>query len=90
MTERYFMLLTLRSQGLEGYGESVMDVIPYWREETLPGALELLKSVLLPAVIGKSFNNPNAFVETFAFLKGNRIYKMLNKKGSSHNALFTK
>ena len=75
MTERYFMLLTLRSQGLEGYGESVMDVIPYWREETLPGALELLKSVLLPAVIGKSFNNPNALVETFAFLKGNRMAK---------------
>jgi o-succinylbenzoate synthase len=75
MTERYFILLTLRSQGLEGYGESVMDVIPYWREETLPGALELLKSVLLPAVIGKSFNNPNALVETFAYLKGNRMAK---------------
>jgi o-succinylbenzoate synthase len=75
MTERYFMLLTLRGEGLEGYGESVMDDVPYWREETLTGALELLKSVLLPAVLGKNFNTPNALVETYAILKGNRMAK---------------
>ena len=75
MTERYFMLLTLRGGGLEGYGESVMDDVPYWREETLTGALELLKTVLLPAVLGKNFNSPNALVGTYAILKGNRMAK---------------
>jgi o-succinylbenzoate synthase len=75
MTERYFVLLTLRGEGFEGYGESVMDDIPYWREETLTGALELLKSMLLPAVIGKSFNTPNALVDSYAILKGNRMAK---------------
>jgi o-succinylbenzoate synthase len=75
MTERFFMLLTLRGEGLEGYGESVMDEIPYWREETVVGGLELLKSVLLPAVIGKSFNNPNELIATFSHIKGNRMSK---------------
>jgi o-succinylbenzoate synthase len=75
MTERHFMLLTLRGEGFEGYGESVMDDVPYWREETLTGALELLKTVLLPTVIGKSFKTPNALVDTYAILKGNRMTK---------------
>jgi o-succinylbenzoate synthase len=75
MTERYFMLLTLRGEGFEGYGESVMDDVPYWREETLTGALELLKTVMLPAVLGKTFKTPNALVDTYAILKGNRMAK---------------
>ncbi len=75
MTDRYFMLLTLRGAGLEGYGESVMDEIPYWREETVAGGLELLRAVLLLAVVGKTFRNPNELVASYAFLKGNRMAK---------------
>ena len=73
--DKLFILLTLRSNGLEGYGESVMDEIPNWREETVANAHTLLRDQFLPAVLGKEIHTPNELMQHLAQFKGNRMAK---------------
>ena len=55
-SERILPLLTLHSSGLTGVAEGVMDAKePLYREETVEGALQVVKHALLPAVLGKTF-----------------------------------
>ena len=60
MTEKVFPLLVLKSNGLEGYAEGVMDPLPDYLEETTAGAMALLQDTLLPQVMGQSFAHPQA------------------------------
>ncbi|HEX9283314.1 MAG TPA: o-succinylbenzoate synthase [Gemmatimonadales bacterium] len=46
--------------GHVGYGESPPDVLPFYSEETLPGARDLIARVLVPRVAGKEFDSPEA------------------------------
>lgn len=63
MHEKLFPLLTLRSNGVEGYAEGVMDPLPDYLDETIAGSMMLLRDVLLPQLLSRSFENPAA-VET--------------------------
>ncbi len=71
MTEKVFPLLTLRAGGLEGHAEGVMDPLPDYLEETVPGAMDLIARVLLPQVLGQSFDHPAALAAAFAPWRGN-------------------
>jgi O-succinylbenzoate synthase len=71
MTEKVFPLLILRSGGLEGYAEGVMDPLPDYLEETVSGAMDLLATVLLPQVLGKAFAHPQALARVLAPWRGN-------------------
>lgn len=71
MTEKIFPLLILRSGGLEGYAEGVMDTLPDYLEETVTGAMDLLATVLLPQVLGKAFPHPSALARALAPWRGN-------------------
>ena len=42
-TEKHTVIVTVRSAGVEGYGEGVMETLPEYREETLEGALRFVK-----------------------------------------------
>src|SRR5881409_1026719 len=46
--------------GHVGYGESPPDVLPFYSEETLFGARDLIERVLLPRVVGREFDSPEA------------------------------
>lgn len=58
MTEKVIPLVTLRADGIEGHAEAVMDPLPDYLEETVTGAMALLRDVLLPQVVGQSFAHP--------------------------------
>jgi O-succinylbenzoate synthase len=60
MYDKTFPLLILRSDGIEGYGEGVMDPLPDYLDESITGSMDFVRTVLLPQVIGKSFANPAA------------------------------
>ncbi len=75
MTEKVFPLLTLRSGGLEGHAEGVMDPLPDYLEETVAGAMDLLEKVLLPQVLGKAFPNPEALARQMAPWRANHMAK---------------
>ena len=74
-TKRTILLLTLRSGGLEGYGESVMELLPSYREEVVAGAEYLLREVFLPRVLGKTFGSPAELEAELAPYRGNRMAK---------------
>jgi O-succinylbenzoate synthase len=75
MTEKVFPLLTLRSDGLEGYAEGVMDPLPDYLEETVAGAMEFLAHVLVPQVMGKTFASPESLARVLAPWRANHMAK---------------
>ncbi len=75
LTEKVFPLLTLRADGLEGHAEGVMDPLPDYLEETVAGAMDLLQTVLLPQVVGKSYANPESLARTLAPWRANHMAK---------------
>lgn len=77
-SERILPLLTLHSSGLTGVAEGVMDAgEPLYREETVEGALQVVKHALLPAVLGKRFSNPAQFAAALEPFKGNLMAKAM-------------
>jgi O-succinylbenzoate synthase len=74
-TERHMAVLTLYGEGLEGYGETVMEHTPHYREEILDGAWSLLEHLLLPRVLGRDWSTPEALWQALKEFRGNRMAK---------------
>ena len=66
-TEKVAVITTVRSEGVEGYGESVMDMLPSYREETITGALHLLREALVPALLANGCDDP---IDAGRFVEG--------------------
>lgn len=75
MHDKLFPLLILRSGGLEGYAEGVMDPLPDYLDETIAGGMALLREVILPQVVGHSFENPEALNRLLAPWRGHQMTK---------------
>lgn len=75
MTSKTFPLLILRGEGIEGIAEAVMDPQPDYLEETIAGAMEFLRNILLPRIIGKRFTSPYELAPILAPWRGNRMAK---------------
>jgi hypothetical protein len=68
-SEKVAVIATVRSDGVEGYGEGVMDTLPSYREETIVGALHLLREALIPWLLANDCDDPATlcdFVEGLA------------------------
>ena len=77
MHEKLFPLLTLRSNGIEGYAEGVMDPLPDYLDETIAGAMMLLRDVLVPQLVSKSFENPAAVEQLLVHWRGHYMTKAM-------------
>ena len=77
MHEKLFPLLTLRSNGIEGYSEGVMDPLPDYLDETTAGGLMLLRDVLIPQLVGKRFENPAAVEQLLTPWRGHYMTKAM-------------
>jgi o-succinylbenzoate synthase len=75
--DRTIPLLTLFCDGLEGYSEGVMEVQPLYREETVSGALALMKDAFIPAISGVDIQSPQDVLDRLSFFRGNRMAKAL-------------
>jgi o-succinylbenzoate synthase len=61
MTERRSIVVALHDDdGHVGYGESPPFQLPFYSEETLAGARDLIARALLPRVVGREFAGPEA------------------------------
>jgi len=76
-TERTIPILTLYSQGLEGYAEGVMEALPLYREEFVSGAVSLLKESLLPRILGADLVTPQDVLDRLVMFRGNRMAKAM-------------
>ncbi|WP_019587894.1 o-succinylbenzoate synthase [Deinococcus apachensis] len=76
-TEKLIPLLVLHGDGLQGLSEGTMEAAPMYREETIVGALSLLREVFLPRVLGRSFANPQALEAALGDFRGNRMARAM-------------
>lgn len=76
-TEKLVPLLVLHGDGLEGVSEGTMEFAPMYREETIAGALHLLREVFLPRLLGKTFANPEALHDALGGFRGNRMARAM-------------
>nr|WP_310582803.1 o-succinylbenzoate synthase [Deinococcus sp.] len=77
-TARTVPLIVLHgANGEVGLGEGVMEDAPMFREETVTGALYLLKELFLPAVLGQSFVNPQSMMLKLSGFRGNPMAKAM-------------
>jgi o-succinylbenzoate synthase len=72
---KHAVLVTVRSEGVEGYGEGVMDPLPMYREETQAGALGLLRAALVPDLLADGFHHPGELTDRWARFRGNPMAK---------------
>ena len=77
MHEKLFPLLTLRANGIEGFAEGVMDPLPDYLDETIAGAMMLLRDVLIPQLVGRSFENPAAIGKLLHHWRGHYMTKAM-------------
>ncbi|WP_189104086.1 o-succinylbenzoate synthase [Deinococcus knuensis] len=76
-TDKVVPLLVLHGDGVQGVSEGTMERAPMYREETITGALGLLRDVFLPRVIGQSFANPEALNDALGSFRGNRMARAM-------------
>ena len=61
ITERRSLIVVLHDDaGHAGYGECPPFALPFYSEETLAGARDLIERVLLPRVVGRDHDSPEA------------------------------
>ena len=75
MTHKTFPLLILKADGITGIAEGVMDPLPDWLEETNAGALDLLRTAILPKLVGMRIASPSDVDPLLAPWRGNRMAK---------------
>jgi O-succinylbenzoate synthase len=71
--DKTFILLRLYGEGLHGVAEGVMDARPQYREETISGALALLRETILPDILGRRWENPEQLTRHLSAVRGNRM-----------------
>ncbi|MFT3855158.1 MAG: o-succinylbenzoate synthase [Ilumatobacteraceae bacterium] len=74
-TEKHTVIVTVRAGGVEGYGEGVMEPLPDYREETLAGALHLLRQALVPTLLRDGCSHPRELAGAWARYRGNPMCK---------------
>jgi o-succinylbenzoate synthase len=73
--EKVAFIVTVRSGGVEGYGETVMDELPLYREETVASAGHMLRAALAPNLIDKGCEHPSELADQWAHWRGNPMAK---------------
>ena len=74
-TEKVGIITTVRSEGVEGYGEGVMDTLPSYREESIVGALHLLREALVSSLLKNGCDDPMTLCDSWAGWRGNPMAK---------------
>ncbi len=67
------IILTLHSEGIEGYGECVAGEGPGYSYETTDTAWDCLVQHILPQVVGKDFATPQQLLHQLKFIRGHNM-----------------
>ena len=82
-TERRILLLTIHTDGPEGWGECVAGEDPFYSEESVDTAWYATERYLAPALLGKKIERGADVPALFARVRGHRM-----AKGAVENALW--
>jgi O-succinylbenzoate synthase len=74
--KRESMLIeVLDRTGQIGWGEVVAFSSPWYTEETIGTCHHMLKSFLIPELLKKPYQNPEAFIDSFSYIRRNQMAK---------------
>jgi o-succinylbenzoate synthase len=82
-TQRRILLLTLHTDGPEGWGECVAGENPFYSEESIDTAWYATEQYLAPSLLGKTIERAADVPALFARVRGHRM-----AKGALENALW--
>src|SRR5215469_3052042 len=82
-TERRILLLTVHTDGPEGWGECVAGEDPFYSEESIDTAWYAIEKYLAPALLGKAIVSGSEAPVWFSRVRGHRM-----AKGALENALW--
>lgn len=82
-TERRILLLTVHTDGSEGWGECVAGEDPFYSEESIDTAWYAIEKYLAPAILGKTIASGSEAPVWFSRVRGHRM-----AKGALENALW--
>jgi O-succinylbenzoate synthase len=74
-TERECILVTIRSEGLTGYGECTADYSPGYSYETTGTAWHILKDFVAPLLLGEEVGDAEDFQRRVQPIKGHQLAK---------------
>lgn len=72
---RRILLVTVHSEGVEGWGESVVGEDPFYSSEWIESAWPTLLQYLMPALVGKSIESARECPALFARVRSHRMAK---------------
>ncbi|MCG6957193.1 MAG: o-succinylbenzoate synthase [Gemmatimonadetes bacterium] len=75
MQDRRILLLTLRGEGLEGWGECVVGESPAYSYETTETGWHVLTAFILPAIVGREAAGPEDVLAPVRWIRGHRMAK---------------
>ena len=80
---RSILLVTIHSEGVDGWGECVVGENPYYSSEWIESAWPTLVQYLVPAILGKRVDSGRECSALFAKVRGHRM-----AKGGLENAIW--
>jgi len=72
---RRILLVTAHSEGVDGWGESVVGEDPFYSSEWIESAWPTLLQYLIPALLGQSLDSARECAPLFARVRGHRMAK---------------
>jgi len=72
---RSFIIVSLDGDGVEGLGECVAEVDPYYSAETTVTAWHVIKDFLSPLLLGRAFAHPRDVFGALARVRGHHMAK---------------
>ena len=72
---RRILLLTIHSEGVDGWGESVVGEDPFYSSEWIESAWPTLTSYLIPMLLGKTLDSARECPALFAKVRAHRMAK---------------
>src|SRR5256714_2755185 len=82
-TERRILVLTVHTDGPQGWGECIAGEDPFYSEESIDTAWYAVERYLVPALLGKTIEKGSDAPALFARVRGHRM-----AKGALENALW--
>ena len=70
-----FVLVVATADGVEGVGECVADLSPFYSSETSTTAWHIIKDFIAPAVLGRSFDAASAVFPALRAIRGHNMAK---------------
>lgn len=73
--DRHFILVTLREEGVEGWGECVAEAGPFYSYETTETAWHVISEFVAPRVLHMPFEHPREIFSALSQIRGHRMAK---------------